>query len=552
MKKLLLCAVSLLMPLMANAQQFSNKALVGSARQSLESKFGKVYGNLSIVDDLGQMVVVSSSNGGTAYVDKKANKVLGITPSSYSKGEVVPCGLQLWIEAANNAIKNGITQRKTYQSSNAADVQPFITTSWNQEKPYYNLCPKAGLKRCLTGCVATAMAQVMNYFEYPASGHGSSTYSVTTGADNNLKTQTYTGNINGTYDWTNMIDSYSKSYTNEQATAVATLMRDCGYSVHMSYTKESSGAVDLYIPSAMAYNFDYDSLSVNYLRHDYCTDEEWYDVIYSELAAKRPILFAGQSASGNGGHEFVLDGMMADGKVHINWGWGGVSDGYFDLSVMSSSNDFTLNQSITYGFNPQPTPENSSVTYKSLILVTSPKLEALDSRLIFTGGVMNGDWRDFVGDVVMTIKDVNDEDNLYTLTFMDASSGEIQDALPGSYGWYFEDDDSLDFNSYFVDDQTKEVLTFPASTYEVSFVYKSVNDDAEKTAITEGGKEWKQRFTVDANGAITINESSGISAISIDRTSIIDGSKAYDLNGKRVSNSFKGLKIVKGRKYVER
>lgn len=540
------------MPLMANAQQFSNKALIGSARQSLESKFGKSYNNLSVVDDLGQMVVVSSSNGGTAYVDKKANKVLGMTPKTYSKDEVVPCGMQLWIEAANNAIKNGITQKKTYQSSNAADIAPFVTTEWNQEKPYYNLCPKAGLKRCLTGCVATAMAQVMNYFEYPASGHGSSTYYVTTGADNNSKTTSYTGMVSGTYDWTNMIDSYSKSYTDDEATAVATLMRDCGYSVHMSYSKESSGAADLYIPSALAYNFDYDSLSVNYLRHDYCTDQEWYDIIYSELSAKRPVLFAGQSASGNGGHEFVLDGMMADGKVHINWGWGGVGNGYFDLSVMSSSNDFTLDQSIVYGFNPQPTPENSTTTYNSQILVVAPELSTADGKLYFKGGVMNGDWREFVGDVVMVVQDVNDETNGYGLTFMQApTDGEDEEALPGAYGWSFEED-SLDFNSYFVDEKTHTEFVFPASTYEVSFKYQSVNDDAEKTAVTEGGLEWKPRFTVDTNGIITIENTSGIASPTVNRTSAVDESKVYDLNGNRVSKSFKGLKIVKGKKYVER
>jgi len=549
MKQFLLYA-TLLVPIMTNAQQFSNKAMIGSARQSLERNLGKSYNNLSVVDDIGQMVVVSSPIGGTAYVDKKANRVLGVTPLSYSKDEAVPCGLQLWIEAANNAIENGITQKVTYQSSYDTDISPFVTTVWNQGKPYNNMCPKAGLKRCLTGCVATAMAQVMNYFEYPVSGHGSSTYSVTSGSSTNTKTQTYTGKINGIYDWANMIDNYSQGFTDAQATAVSTLMRDCGYSVHMNYSKESSGAYDIYIPSALSYDFDYDSLSINILSRDFCSDEKWYDIIYSEIAAKRPVLFAGASASDNDGHEFVLDGMTADGKVHINWGWGGIGDGFFDLSVMSSTNDYTLEQSIIYGFNPQPTPDGSSVTYESQIQVSSPVLTTANGQLYFKGYVNNGDWREFVGDIVMSVKDINDEENKYELSFLQAPSDDSHDALPGGYGWNFVEDDLLDFNSYFVEEKQTTEFVFPVSTYEVSFWYKSINDAAEKTAVTEGGIEWKQQFTVAADGTITIGKSTGISNVTTDTPSATNDAKVYNLNGNRVSNSYKGLKIVKGKKYV--
>lgn len=551
MKRLTIIPIAILMAIMsltASAQQFSSKAFIGSARQSLERKFPKSYRNLRVVDDLGQMVVVSSTNGGTAYIDKSANRVLGITPSSYSKDNVVPCGMQMWIDAANNSIKNGVTQQKTYQSSSVADVEPFMTTEWDQGEPYYNKCPQSGVKRCLTGCVATAMAQVMNYFEYPAKGHGTSTFTVATSSG---KESTRTGAINGEYDWANMLDSYSDGYTDAQATAVATLMRDCGYSVHMSYSKYESAASDFYIPSALAYNFDYDSLSVNFLWHEYCTDEEWYDAIYSELAAKRPVLFAGQSVSTGGGHEFVLDGMSADGKVHVNWGWGGVGNGYFDLSVFSSTYDFTLDQCIVYGFNPQPTPENSQETYPSLIIIRSPELSTDNGQLYLGGVVFNGDWRVFVGDVVMTVQDVEDEDTFYKVYFMKAPTSEEKDCLLGSYGWFMEDDDLLDFNSYFVDDKTKKTFVFPASTYEVSFKYKSINDDQEKTAVTDGGLEWKQKFTVDGSGNITFINSTGIVTPTINRCSAIDDAKVYDLNGNRVSSSFKGLKIVKGKKYVE-
>lgn len=560
MKTLKLLTVALLLALTANAQQRTKNAIIGDAKQALNKSFGATnslkLNQLQIVDNIGQIAIVSSDGCGTAFVSNNTNnaRVLGISPSTYVKGNTLPCGLQLWLEAANHALQKNKTIKKAL-GDKGADIPAFITTKWSQEKPFYNLCPQSGLKRCVTGCVATAMAQIMNYYEYPAQGKGDATYYV---KKKSGTTDTKTATISGVYDWDNMADNYSVSYTTAQATAVATLMRDCGYSVGMTYAADGSGAVDIYVPGAFATNFEYDSLTINYLQHDYCDEEVWYNTIYNELSEKRPIIFAGVSSDG-GGHEFVLDGMNTDGLVHINWGWAGDYDGFFDLDVMEASRDYIQDQSMVYGFNPEPTQQTGEKSYNTNIAVMSPKLTTSDGQLYFGGGVVNIDWREFLGDLIFCVQSITDPDTYsYGLAFMRApEDGEDATALPGGSGWQFTSSSSnglLDFNSYFVEDGSTKKVIFPAGEYEVFIAYQGVNDEYMKYAITEGGIAWRQKITVANDGTITIGGL--ISAISspttTTNTSTTNDDKTYNIAGQRVGNSFKGIVIKNGKKFVNK
>lgn len=544
----------------ANAQQRTENAIIGDAKQALRKSFGAAnsqrLSQLRIVDNIGQIAVVSSDGCGTAFVSDNASnaRVLGVSPSTYVKGNVLPCGLRLWLEAANHALQQNKTIKKAL-GGKATDIPAFITTKWSQEKPYYNLCPQSGLKRCLTGCVATAMAQVMNYYEYPAQGKGEATYYV---KKKSGSTDTKTATISGVYDWDNMADDYSESYTTVQATAVATLMRDCGYSVGMTYATDGSGAVDIYVPGAFATNFEYDSLAINYLQHDYCDEDVWRNTIYNELSEKRPIIFAGVSTDG-GGHEFVLDGMDADGLVHINWGWAGDYDGFFDLDVMEASRDYIQDQSMVYGFNPQPTQQSGSNPYNTSIVVMSPELTTADGQLYFAGGVVNMDWRDFIGGLIFCVQSVTDPDTYsYGLAFMQApDDGEEASALPGGSGWQFASGSSgglLDFNSYFQDEGSTQKVVFPAGEYEVFVAYQGVNDEHMKYAITEGGIAWRQKITVAGNGDINIGEI--ITAVGTPAAATgsdkYESDEAYSIAGQRVGDSFKGIVIQNGKKFVRK
>ena len=206
-------------------------------------------------------------------------------------------------------------------------IGPLMSTKWNQDDPYNQMCPTLYAKPTYTGCVATAMAQVMKYHEWPAVGTGTASY---TWEGRNLQ-------MNYKYypfDWSNMLDTYVEGqYTQAQADAVATLMKACGYSVEMVYGTDASGAYTADVADALRTYFDY-SKSIYFTYRACYYMSEWQEFIYNQLKEYGPVQFSGRNSSG--GHSFVCDGFK-DGLFHFNWGWGGTSDGYFQLSSLNPS-----------------------------------------------------------------------------------------------------------------------------------------------------------------------------------------------------------------------
>ncbi len=215
-----------------------------------------------------------------------------------------------------------------------ASIANLMKTKWNQREPFNNAIPTlgAGYSKFVTGCVATAMAQVMKYHATPTTkGSGSKSYVINY---NGTMPVTFSANFGATtYRWKDMLDEYSSnSYTQEQADAVATLVYHAGVSVDMSYNSSSSGAVSAKIPNALSTYFGYDK-SMYETNRKYYSDEEWESLIYNELKAKRPVLYGGQDYKGGGGHEFVCHGYDATIDMYaFNWGWGGYCDGYYAMS----------------------------------------------------------------------------------------------------------------------------------------------------------------------------------------------------------------------------
>lgn len=204
-----------------------------------------------------------------------------------------------------------------------SNIAPLIKTTWDQGAPYNNLCPTG----TYTGCVATAMAQAMKYHNYPDVGVGyvSTTYNK----------QTLNMNLANTpFAWDSMLDTYTTKApgTDEQRTAVATLMKAAGYSVKMQYGTSASGALSLAMPNAFVNNFNYDK-GTQIVTRCYYTDDQWVEMIYNELAAARPVVYSG--SGDGGGHEFICDGFNATNNYfHFNWGWSGAYDGYFSINNM--------------------------------------------------------------------------------------------------------------------------------------------------------------------------------------------------------------------------
>ena len=212
----------------------------------------------------------------------------------------------------------------TATAQNDAEVKkvaPLCTTQWAQEAPYNNMCPAMDGKRCVTGCVITAAAQIMRKHKYPAKGSGKTSYE--------WNGQTLSADFSqSSYQWDQMLDHYTEgSYSEEQGNAVALLMRDLGYAINMDYTTIESGTSDTNMTFVLWFNFGYD-LNIRQLKRDYCTLEEFCEVIRKELDEGRPVLMGG---SDNGGHSFVCDGYDEQGRFHINYGWGGNQDDYYHI-----------------------------------------------------------------------------------------------------------------------------------------------------------------------------------------------------------------------------
>ena len=264
--------------------------------------------------------------------DDTATPLLGYADSGSFDANNMPPQLEWWLSeyasqidyASANGIKN------TYAPiANKKEIAPLVETKWNQGTPYNNLCPSVNNVKCPSGCVATAMAQVMKFWNYPEVGTGRVTATLPSGG-------TGEGVINlaqKPFDWNNMIDSYSGyNYTNEQENAVATLMQAAGYAAKMNYAPGGSGALSINAAISLSKNFKYNP-NIQYLQRLYFNAAEWNEIVYNELAAGRPILYGGQSTSV--GHEFVCDGYDGNGYFHFNWGWGGMSDGYFILDALN-------------------------------------------------------------------------------------------------------------------------------------------------------------------------------------------------------------------------
>lgn len=210
-------------------------------------------------------------------------------------------------------------------------VAPMLTTLWNQN-PYYNqLCPT----NTPAGCVATAMAQIMKFWNNPTVGTGNHSYTASGFGVLSANFGTTT------YDWANMPNNVTASSTATQKTAVATLMYHCGVAVDMNYNPSGSGSQVISQGSSMpsAENalknyFGYKSSIRGQKRIDY-TDSTWHKMLMFEIDNARPILYAGFGAVG--GHAFVFDGYDATEMFHINWGWGGLSNGYFVVNSLNPS-----------------------------------------------------------------------------------------------------------------------------------------------------------------------------------------------------------------------
>ena len=347
---------------------------------SSESNFNNVY----IFSSDNGFVIVSADDRAfpvIAYSDKNPFKVKDMSENVYSWLKSVDKGIQNIADSKGVASEAVKAEWKSFAKGNKtaekyrSTVAPLITTTWGQDYPYNNSCPMVNEDRTVVGCVATAMAQIMNYWEWPHRGEGSRSYQLPRPIGK------VSANFGETvYDWDNMKDEFWIYYPDEESwsygdwseaeiDAVATLMFHCGVSVAMDYGVDESGAYSEDVAPALKEYFDYDPNLQLVYKSNY-TDTEWKDLLKSELNAGRPVYYAGNTASLTG-HAFVCDGYDANGYFHFNWGWDGSCDGYYLIGDLepgtggtgAGNGSYNDNNRIVIGIQPNPaTPRISAPT----------------------------------------------------------------------------------------------------------------------------------------------------------------------------------------------
>ncbi len=308
--------------------------------------------------------------------DDRINPILGYSDEGYFDEAKAPSNMKNWLNeyAEQIALLDQVSNIKgaiaAPKAENVVDtrnsIAPLLTTKWDQARPYWNKCPQVQnedgeYEPSYTGCVATAMSQIMKYYNYPAQTTQvipSYQYGYGTGNMGEYITQTTEDLPVTTFDWAHMLDSYNGSEDQVYTDAVATLMLYVGHAAHMTYALTASGTTDPYIPKAFTNYFDYNAQLV--YRSDY-DQQAWEDMVYQELVAGRPMVYNGRAGSG-GGHSFVCDGYEMGDYYHINWGWGGLGNGYFQLAIMnphaagigasSSAEGYNIDQTAIIGITP--------------------------------------------------------------------------------------------------------------------------------------------------------------------------------------------------------
>ena len=306
--------------------------------------------------------------------DDRTEAILGYADNGAISEDNMPDNLRGWLEGYAEQILSldndeSDSETITPTRSQKPAIAPLITTKWNQNTPYNLMTPTyvndQGVEtHYVTGCVATAIAQVMNYYQWPQNCPAIPAYTTST-----LKI--FRPELPATtFKWHLMKGSYKNDDISDSADAIAELMAYVGQAVSMDYNKDGSSSYVML--DVMADLFSYSRNAYKVSRGDYSV-VQWEDLIYNELACSRPVLYRGSSESS--GHQFVCDGYDGEGLFHINWGWGGGSDGFFVLSLAnpsekgigggSGTGGYAYGQVAVIGFQPASEDELELLFFKS-------------------------------------------------------------------------------------------------------------------------------------------------------------------------------------------
>ena len=435
MKKILFLAVLLMAAMSATANPVDVMSAKATAQKYLMSQPGKgnlmgtgaddlrlVYEEKSAVKTANAAFYIFNSKTGFVIVsgDDRARDILayGDRPLNLDR---MPDNMKFWLSTYKRQIEYlhehpglVVDKNDSGRSLKTASVAPMLTAEWDQDAPYYNHCPQYNGSYCLTGCPATSLSMVFYYWKYPT--------------DPTPAVEGYTNNSYGfqvealpsiTFDWDNMLDKYTGSYTTAQADAVAWLMRYVGQEEEMDYTPNGSGAMGADILRAVKF-FGYDEETARLefkTRTDdygtdtavYYTDDEWAALLQNELAEGRPVVYCGYDYSswyGWSGHAFNVDGYNANSNTyHVNWGWSGDGNGDYALNAFSYSGyTFDIEQQMIMGIQPPAQGPAIKVNTRTV------NVEAFVDQSATATFTVKGN--ELTGDITLTL---NDESGCFSI-----------------------------------------------------------------------------------------------------------------------------------------
>lgn len=391
------------------------KSVSSKLSQNIKSYKGKeAFYIFSLSKDNNGFVIVSG--------DKRMPAILAYSDHNPFDTDNIPPNVRYWLDCYTEAFLAMQVKSETQEihfSSNNTKVTPLLGKNvWGQDDPFNRVCPSVNKEKCVTGCVATAMAQVMKYHQYPKKGTGTIKYTTRT---NNINVQR---DVSHEYKWDDMLDDYRGNFTPQQADAVANLMYSCGASVEMDYGTSSQGGSGAYqedLVTAYIENFGYDKDAAFVVRSN-CSLKEWNMLLTHELDEGRPVNYAGQSPR-DGGHSFVIDGyQISEGNkypdYHVNWGWNGQCNGYYQIVDLQPSENgqyatmvgFNDSQQMTIGIMPENgINDNRIMMCSSNIRMSSSITNTSRAIQISTSSCTNLSYRPFSGTLhLMLISERND------------------------------------------------------------------------------------------------------------------------------------------------
>ncbi len=372
MKRTLLCILSVLMAIIIKAGDVTPEVAMKQAADFVKERVANgsrrapgAMSQLSMTKKVSGLYVINiGKSEGFVIVspDDRTDAILGYADSGNLNPDNMPENMKAWLQGyadeiawakRNNITASATTAQRAHRAVKTA-IAPLVTARWNQDDPYNKLVNNStyfDYSDVVTGCVATAMAQVMYYTAKKAGLSSSYTLVATDSYTTKWGKTIPVVPANTALNWSSMKDTYTSGETGAAADAVATLMKACGASVKMSYANVGNGGSSAnsdIIDDALIKYFGYDE-TTQYADRSFYSYLNWIDLLYNELSQGRAILYSGQSIGG--GHEFVCDGYQGEDYFHINWGWGGKSDGFFKLAALDPDEQGIGGSTSTEGYN---------------------------------------------------------------------------------------------------------------------------------------------------------------------------------------------------------